>query len=222
MGGFRKPEAVRILAGKALVKAIEADPSIDVTDSCVAAIGKVAYRDAVPLLCDILKKGGDPWLMVTSVRVCGTLEDWRALPQLLELWERFPVGDSWEGGETSVDTGAEGDADQAAAEAAYNAEHGGQHRRGKPPMMLRAYIQELAKSVKLITKDENVHTPKDLRAWMEARVDEFKKLGIEIPKKKGPTKDPKKDGKGKDGKDGKDGGKDAGKDGGKDAGKDPK
>lgn len=200
---FKKPDAVRDLAGKTLVKAIDAGPSIDVVDTCVASIGKIGYREAVPMLVEILRKGGDPWLLVTTVRVCGDLKDWRALPQLLELWERFPVGDSWEGGSVTVDTGASGDADQQAAEAAYKQQYGNQKRRGKPPMMLRAYIQELSKSAKKITGSEDIRHPKDLRAWMEARADEFKKLGIEIPKKRGTPKDPDKDGKGKDGKSGK-------------------
>lgn len=202
---FRKPEAVRDAAGKTLLKAIDEGPSIDVVDTCVASIGKIGYREAVPVLVEILRKGGDPWLLVTAVRVCGDLKDMRALPQLLELWERFPVGDSWDGGaEVSVDTGTAGDGDQQAAEAAYNAQYGNKQRKGKPPMMLRAYIQELAKSARKITKSEDIHTPKELRAWMEARADEFKKLGIEIPKKRGTPPKEKDDKDGKGGKDKKD------------------
>ena len=77
----------------------------------------------------------------------------------------------------------------SAAEAAWKAKYGSVQKKGKPPVMLKIYIQELCKSVGKITGEE-ITQPSDLRKWMEARVDELKELGIEIPRYKGP---PKKD-----------------------------
>ena len=141
-------------------------------------------------LCEILKKGGDPYLLVTVVRAVGNLEDLRALPTLLELWERHPVGYSWETGEVTVDTGAPGTADQEAAEAAWKAKYGNVQKKGKPPVMFKIYIQELCKSVGKITGEE-ITQASDLRKWMEANIERLKEAGVEIPRYKGPPrKDP--------------------------------
>jgi hypothetical protein len=198
LADFKKPTAVREAAGKYLVKGVEQDFSVDVTDSCVDSIGKLKYTPGVLCVIEVMKKESDPWLLVTAVRCCGRLEDKRALPQLLMMWEKFPVGDSWEGGETSYDSGTAGDGDQKEAERQYHEKYGNQQRKGKPPMMLKAYIQELRRSVVLITKDETIKKPAHLRAWMEAHADELAKLGVEIPKKSGPDKKPKDEDKKKD------------------------
>lgn len=200
LGDFKKPEAARLAAGKQLHTAVEKGKiSTDVKDSAVDAIGRLKYVDSCLLLCEILRKGDDPWLLVTTVRAVGRLDDWRALPTLLELWERSPVGYSWETGEVKVDTGASGDTDQKAAEAAWQAKYGNKvGGKGKPPVMLKAYIQELVRSVRLITDDETIEVPSQLRRWMEDRREELKKLGIDVPKKKNGTRDEEEKDKAKD------------------------
>lgn len=181
-------------AGKALVKAFgNSKMEIDVLDTMANTVGKLEYKPAVPALCEILRKGGDPWLLLTTVRAVGKLKDMRALPTLLELWERNPVGYSWETGEVTVDTGAPGTADQEAAEAEWNAKYGATMKgKGKPPVMLKIYIKEVVKAVHNIV-GEKINQPSDLRKWMEARRKELAKMGIEIPKYKQGTRKKKDD-----------------------------
>ncbi|MCE9636817.1 MAG: HEAT repeat domain-containing protein [Planctomycetes bacterium] len=208
LSSYKKPVEIRDAAGKVLVKGIESgDVSDYVRDSCIDAIGKIDYKDAVPTLNAVALKGGDSWVLCTAVRVMGELDDKRALPALLQLWERFPKGYKWDtGGEVTVDTGASGTADQDAAEAQFAAQSKGAHRKGKPPTMLRDYAQQLVRTVMKITRDDTIISSDLLRAWMEAHREELTKLGIEIPKYKGPTKKAddkdKKGGKDKDAKPG--------------------
>jgi hypothetical protein len=201
---FRKPKEVSEAAGKLLVKGAQNAPTDDVRDSCIDSMGKLKYRDGVPYLNDVALSGGNPYVLLTTVRVMGEIEDRRALTALLELWERNPVGYSWETGEVNVDTGADGTADQEAAEAEFAAKYGSSMGpKKKPPVMFKVYIQELVRTVNKLTK-EKISTPDELRAWMEARRAELLKEGVEIPKYKGPAKkkdDGKGDKKDKDAKD---------------------
>jgi hypothetical protein len=126
--------------------------------------------------------------MLRCVRALGLIKDMHALPALLEILERFPVGYKWPAGdEVKVDSGAAGDTDQKEAEKQYNDKNKNQRRKGKPPVMFKAYVQELKKTVQAITGDSTIDGGQALRAWMVAHTDELKKLGIEIPKYKGPT-----------------------------------
>ena len=198
---FKAPDDVRDAAGKVLVKGLQSDPPTDVLDTCIDSIGKIDYKDAIPVLNEIALGGGDPYVLLTTVRTMGRLNDRRALPALLELWERTPVGYKWETGEVKVDTGASGTADADAAKAQWEAKYGssmGHHK--KPPVMFKVYIQELIRSVRKITGDEKIEAPNDLRVWMEARREELEKAGIQIPRFKGtpPPKSDEKDKKGKD------------------------
>ncbi len=187
---FKGSDDSRDAAGKALLMVLEKGKKleIDVIDSVADSLGKLQYKPAVFALCEILRKGADPYLQVTVVRAVGRLDDKRALPTLLELWERLPVGYSWETGEVTVDTGASGTADQDAAEAAWNAKYGGMMKaKASPKVMLKIYIQELAKAVARIC-GEKIGQAADLRLWMEEHAKELKELGIEVPKYKGPRR----------------------------------
>lgn len=192
LGDFKKTPAGREAAGKALVKALqkggyEEDVDIQIVDG----IGKLPYVEGCLPVCEVLSKSSSPWYMVRCVRCLGNLKDLHALPTLLEILEKFPPAMKWGdtgGGETKVDTGASGDADQKAAEAKYNEDHKGDHKKGKPPVMFKAYIQELKLTVHKITLDETIESAVGLRLWMEAHAEQLTKLGIEIPKYHGPTR----------------------------------
>lgn len=199
MAEFKQPREVMEAAGKVLVAALQKEFSDDVTDTCIDSIGKIGYRDAVPVLNTVLLSGGDPYVLLTTVRVMGKLDDRRALPALLELWNRHPVGYSWETGEVKVDTGADGTTDQDAAEAAWQAKYGKKMGgKKKPPVMFKVYIQEVIRTVRKITREEKIEKPADLVAWMEAHREELAKEGIEVPKPKKKKDKDEKDGKGKD------------------------
>lgn len=186
---FAKDGEGRAAAGKALVKALEKGGwEEDMEIQLVDAIGKIAFAPGTLPICDVLLKAESPWLMLRCVRALGLIKDLHALPALLEILERMPVGYKWPAGdEVQVDTGAAGDADQKAAEAAYNEQHKNDRgKKGKPPVMFKAYIQELKKTVQAITNDPTIDGGQALRKWMVERTDMLKKLGIEIPKYKGP------------------------------------
>ena len=105
LSGMKRKEEGRLAAGEALLNALDKGKKfeVDVIDSIANSLGKLKYKPSVFSLCELLKKGGDPYLLVTVVRAVGNLEDLRALPTLLELWERHPVGYSWETGEVTVE-----------------------------------------------------------------------------------------------------------------------
>src|SRR5262245_46067100 len=188
LGEFLKDKEGREAAGKVLVKALtdggfEEEMQIGIVDS----LGKLTYGPGTLPICDVLIKTDSPWLMLRCVRALGLIKDLHALPALLEILERFPVGYKWPAGdEVKYDSGAAGDADQKEAERQYNEKNKNQRRKGKPPVMFKAYIQELKKTVQAITGDSTIDGGQALRAWMVAHSDELKKLGIEIPKYKGP------------------------------------
>lgn len=189
LGEFERNPEAKAEAGEQLVESLgKKGFENDVQDNMVTALGKLQYRPAVPMLCDRIKGEADPWLLVTTVRSLGKIEDIRALPTLLELWEKNPVGYSWETGEVTVDTGAAGTADQEAAEALWKQKYGNVRKRAGRPFLLKAYVQELAGAVARITGTKEVNDATKLRAWMEANVDKLKEAGVEIPKYKGPRK----------------------------------
>lgn len=185
---FLKDKEGREAAGKILVKALtdggfEEEMQIQLVDS----LGKLTFAPGTLPICDVLLKTDSPWLMLRCVRSLGLIKDMHALPALLEILERFPVGYKWPAGEeVKYDSGASGDADQKEAEKQYNDKNKNQRRKGKPPVMFKAYVQELKKTVQAITGDTTIDGGQALRAWMVAHTEELKKLGIEIPKYKGP------------------------------------
>ena len=185
---FLKDKAGREAAGKILVKALtdggfEEEMQIQIVDS----LGKLTFGPGTLPICDVLVKSDSPWLMLRCVRSLGLIKDMHALPALLEILERFPAGYKWPAGEeVKYDSGAAGDADQKEAEKQYNDKNKNQRRKGKPPVMFKAYVQELKKTVQAITGDTTIDGGQALRAWMVAHTEELKKLGIEIPKYKGP------------------------------------
>jgi hypothetical protein len=195
LSDFTKNAEAKKAAGKALVRALqERIDDEDLEIQVVDAIGKLPWADGCLPICEVLTKSDRPWVMLRCVRTLGMLKDLRSLPALLEIIERFPVGFKWPAGEeVTVDTGSAGDADQQAAEQQYKEQNQGNHKKGKPPVMFKAYIQELKKTIAIITQDPNVVSAKLLRAWMVAHQEELKKLGIEIPKYKGPTQKDDKD-----------------------------
>jgi hypothetical protein len=185
---FAKNKEGRETAGKLLVKAlVDGNFDEEMQIQIVDALGKITYGPGTLPICDVLVKTESPWLMLRCVRALGLIKDMHALPALLEILERFPVGYKWPAGdEVKVDSGAAGDADQKEAEKQYNDKNKNQRRKGKPPVMFKAYVQELKKTVQAITGDSTIDGGQALRAWMVAHTDELKKLGIEIPKYKGP------------------------------------
>ena len=185
---FTKDKEGREAAGKVLVKALEeGDFEEEMKIQIVDSLGKLTFGPGTLPICEVLIKTDSPWLMLRCVRSLGLIKDLHSLPALLEILERMPVGYKWPAGEeVKYDSGAAGDGDQKEAERQYNEKNKNQRRKGKPPVMFKAYVQELKKAVQAITGDSTIDGGQALRAWMVSRSDQLKKLGIEIPKYKGP------------------------------------
>ncbi len=107
-----------------------------------------------------------------AIRAFGQLKEYRALPPLLEWFNIYPDGLSWEGGSVSVDTGAEGSADQNAAEAAFRAKFGGRAKKARP-----AVVDALLKAIRDITGEEFTK-PAQLKQWMEDNKLLLRKHGV--------------------------------------------
>lgn len=96
-----------------------------------------------------------------AISAFGKLKEYRALAPLLEWFNIYPDGISWEGGSVRVDTGAAGTTDQKAAEAAWKAKYGGRKKKARPGV-----VDALLKAVKDITGQEFAK-PAELKQWME-------------------------------------------------------
>jgi hypothetical protein len=92
---------------------------------------------------------------------CGKWKEYRALAILLEWFNFYPDGYSWSGGSVSVDTGAAGGADAAAAKAKWRAKFGARARKARP----NAY-EKLIQSLEMIT-GQKFEKPEELKQWME-------------------------------------------------------
>jgi hypothetical protein len=108
--------------------------------------------------------------VVHSLELVGANKDWRAFPELVEMYKMaVPAGKSWSGGEeVTVDTGAEGDADQQAAEAQYKAQNPGRGGGGgggpSRSSVLRNLSRPIGKCVKEVT-GKSFETSLELSEW---------------------------------------------------------
>lgn len=96
-----------------------------------------------------------------AIQAFGRLKEYRALAPLLEWFNLYPDGLSWSGGSVSVDTGAAGGADQAAAEAKWRAKYGNKKKKARP-----AVVESMLKALKDITGQEFTK-PEQLKDWMQ-------------------------------------------------------
>jgi hypothetical protein len=103
---------------------------------------------------------------------CGKWKEYRALPRILDWFGYYPDGLTWSGGSTSVDTGAEGNEDQKAAEAKWKRTFGARAKRARP-----AVYEVMVKALKDITGVE-FKKPAELKAWMQENKALLKKHGV--------------------------------------------
>jgi hypothetical protein len=160
-GQYQNPALAGELLRKALVKENESEVLINLA----LALGRVPHPDAIPDMGEVMKKDENVFVKIEILKSFGKFKDTRALLPILDLWLVNPVGYSWEGGETHVDSGASGDTDQKEAERQYKEKYGGQQRKGAPPTMLKTFIQAIAEAVEKIT-NEKISGPTALMEWM--------------------------------------------------------
>jgi hypothetical protein len=128
--------------------------------ACWNSVGMLGWKDAWKDWKGYIDHAHDD-VASAAIRAFGALKEYRSLAPLLEWFNIYPDGVSWEGGSVSVDTGAAGGEDQAAAEAAWRAKYGGRAKKARP-----AIVDALLKTVKEITGQE-FSKPAQLKQWME-------------------------------------------------------
>ncbi len=149
----------------------------EVQVSIIRGLGKLKFKDCIEPLKDAAKRLNEEkyrWVTVEVVRTMGILADPACLTFLLWLAEYGGVALKWATGEVTVDTGASGDVDQKAAEAAWQAKYGHVKPKRPPAPIIKAYMQELELAVEKIT-GQKFASSKEFREWLEAHA---KELGI--------------------------------------------
>lgn len=160
------------LAGSILMRTYVRDyKNEEVLSSVLEAMAELEYLGYWPKAEAALKDERSA-VIIRVLDLLGTNEDWRAIPRLLEFYRvAMPKKVSWSTGEVTVDTGASGDADQKAAEAAWNAKYGrgGSKAAAKAKakarsMDLRNFSTQIRKCVKKIT-GQDFDTAWDFEDW---------------------------------------------------------
>jgi len=160
------------LAGSVLMRAYGRDFKNEVVlSSVIEGMAELKYLGYWPKAEPALKDERNA-VIIRVLDLLGNNEDWRAIPRLLELYRvAMPKKVSWSTGEVTVDTGAAGDADQKAAEAAWNAKYGrgGSKAKAKAKAKahgfdLRNFSTQIRKCVKKIT-DQDFDTAWDFEDW---------------------------------------------------------
>ena len=98
---------------------------------------------------------------IAVFRYCGETKEYRGLPRILEWFNYYPDGHSWNGASATVDTGTAGSADAKAARAKVQRAMAGRKKKARPDAHA-----EMAKAVEQIT-GEALKDPKALTAWMK-------------------------------------------------------
>ena len=185
LGGQR---ALPSLAGAAFLATVDAKSTdwaylTDVIDG----LKDLNCRASLPTLVKLLHHENQS-VVRWSLDALGDMKDVRALDAVLDLMKELKVdeGAKWEGGEVRVDTGASGDADQKAAEAAYAAKYGNQAGKGRSAgRKMRALGEVLYLVVKDLT-GQSFLSGKAAREWVAAHGAELdaKKKALDEEQKK--------------------------------------
>jgi hypothetical protein len=160
-------------AGGVLMKALKAQrDDEDVIASILQAICELKYKGYWPDLTKLLWDDRPP-VVIRSLDVVAANKDWRATHELVKLFkEKIDRAVKWQTGEETVDTGAAGDADQKAAEAAWNAKYGPGGSKAKAEAKRKSdqgrgidFTRPLRKAAKAIT-GHDFDTGLDFEDWL--------------------------------------------------------
>ncbi|MCK6461662.1 MAG: hypothetical protein L6Q95_17405 [Planctomycetes bacterium] len=168
--GGQKQDAKR--AGELLMRTYRKDAtSENVVASCFEAMAELKYMGYWPEIKPAFKDERNV-VVIRLLDLLGTTQDWRAFPDLVELYRvTMPARISWSTGTVTVDTGAAGDTDQKAAEAAFAAKYGagGSKEKAKAKSKanafdLRNFSPQIRACVKRIT-GQDFENAFDLEEW---------------------------------------------------------
>ena len=143
-----------------------------VTD-VIDTVNGVRWRGALPTLVKLLRHA-DHSVVRWALDAIGDAKDVRALDPILDLMKEMKIDQavSWEGGEVHVDTGASGNADQQAAEAAYAEKYGNKGGKKSGGRKTRS----LGDIIFLVLKDltgQSFTSGKAVKEWVAAHADEL-------------------------------------------------
>ncbi len=139
--------------------------------ACWGSVGALGWKDAWKEWKGYIDHEHDD-VASAAITAFGRLQEYRALPSLLEWFNIYPDGVTWEGGSVRVDTGAAGDKDEKAAQAAWKAKYGGRAKKARP-----AVVDALLRAVRDITGQEFTK-PAQLKQWMDDNKVLLKKHGV--------------------------------------------
>ena len=172
---LERQRAIPDVAGRAVMSGLDfKSKDVETLTHVIDTVEALRHRGALPVLLALCRHE-DHAVVRASLDAIGDLKDVRALDAVLELLKELKVdeGVKWDGAEAHVDTGAAGNADQQAAEAAARAASGGNARKGKAAARRMRSAGEI---VYLVLKDltgESFGSGKDARAWAEKHKEQF-------------------------------------------------
>jgi HEAT repeat protein len=134
------------------------------------SIGKLGYKGAHDGLLWMLDHQ-DQWVVVSAIRAIALVGDMKALPKLYDMAEYQGQTFSWSTGEVVVDTGASGDVDQRAAEAAWKAKYGHVRPKKAGPTVVKLYMRHLRETVEKLT-GQKFKDLAEFKAWLEEHAEE--------------------------------------------------
>jgi len=181
-------------AGGILMKVYKKDfKHADVLSSTLEALTELGYMAYWPQIKPAMRDDRNS-IVIRVLDMLGKNRDYRALPELLEMYKvAMPKRVTWKTGETHVDTGTAGDADQKAAEAEFNKKYGRGGSKAKRAAKAKAagfdernFDTQLRKCVKLIT-GQSFDNALDFQEWY---LDHYVELAVKAAELSG--EDPEK------------------------------
>ena len=131
-----------------------------ITVALVKTVGKLEYRRYWERIAKLVNESVIDDVVVACFEVIAEWKELRAHRAIKDFWGVYPDESRYVTGSVSVDTGAAGDVDQRAAEAAWRGKYGDKTRfRPRPEC-----VQALKRAVKAIT-GEAIEKPEVFRDW---------------------------------------------------------
>ena len=126
-------------------------------------------KNVEELIILLLFSNEDP-VAIGAMNCLAAWRSYKGLPKILELWEMYPDDGEFATGTVTVDTGAAGTKDQAAARARWNAKYGGMAKRGRPELVqaIRKGVNEI---VGIEEEEKKLKQFEELKTWMAENKD---------------------------------------------------
>lgn len=170
---LERQRAIPDVAGKAVMSGLDLkSKDVETITHVIDTVEVLRHRGSLPVLLALCRHD-DHAVVRAALDAIGDMKDVRALDAVLELLKELKVeeGVKWDGASASVDTGAAGNADQQAAEAAARAASAGNARKGKSAARRMRSAGEIVYMVLKDLTGEAFASGKDARAWAEKNKD---------------------------------------------------